>query len=99
MIVGDVVLAGISFEEGWAVRPKHGGTIGENTVQNYLTDNGRCYELGNRERGKKMSGAQMRSTLELKYSRLYDIPTEQHITNATNSLNQAKTKRQELAEN
>lgn len=68
-------------------------------MQNYFTDIGRWYEMGSRERGKKMNGAQMHLALELKCSDWYEILTEQHITNASSSLNQVKRKIQELAEN
>lgn len=79
--------------------PKNGGTFGDNTVLNYLTDIGRCYEMVNLKQGKKMSGAQTRSAVEISNSDRCDISTEQKITNAINSLNKAKRKRQEVAEN
>lgn len=84
MIEGDGLLPGSSFEEWWVVRPKNGGTLGENNVKKYLTDIGRWYEMGNRERNKTVSVAQMRSALELMYSDRNDIPTGQQITNSIN---------------
>lgn len=99
MVVCANDLGGFKFDEGWSVRPKIGTHFGSITVQNHMKDITSWYEIGNSDKGKKMSGAQMQSALELKYPERYDITTEQHIKNAINVLNQSKRKNKLAIEN
>lgn len=87
------VLGSLKFDEGWALRPKAGATLGSNTVNLYLEHIKRWYQNGNKDKGKKISGVQMQLALELRYPDRYDIPAGQHIKNAIIALNLAKRKR------
>lgn len=91
--VEEDVLGDLKFDIGWARRPKQGETLGKNTADRFMTDIVKWFLQGNVDKGKKMSGAQMKSALELKYPTRYDLPTEQHVTNAINALNVASKKK------
>lgn len=71
---------------GWARRPKQGEMLGRDTVYLFLHDIDKRFNLGNNSKGKKMSGAQMKSALELEYPERHDLPTEQKVTKTINAL-------------
>lgn len=93
MKVDEDVLQKLDFKSGWARRPKQGESLGRNTVHIFIEDIERWFEEGNGDKGKKMSGAQTKAALELKYPLRYDLPTEQHVTNAINALTAANKRK------
>lgn len=96
MTVSNNVLGVLNVESGWLGRPKIVQTLLSTTVEKYVDDIGRWYEMGNRAHGKKLSGAYMPSELELKYPDRDYIPTEQYISNEINAPREAKNKRTAL---
>ena len=65
--------------KGWARRPAYGKTLGSNSVHRYAEDITEWFELGQKDKGKKLSPSRMREKLIQKYPRRYDIPGEHYI--------------------
>lgn len=58
----------------------------------FMGDIEKWFEDGNHDKGKKISGAQIKGALNLKYPGRYDLPTEQHVTNAISALSTGRRK-------
>lgn len=86
IVIGEKTRDFLTVPSGWARRPKHGETLGRNTVDRYKSDISDMFLAGEADKSLKLSPSQMLSRLRLKYPGRYDIPAEQFVARCVQGL-------------
>ena len=71
--------ASVSWNNGWARRPKHGELYGKRSISPYRDEIRQLFEAGAQNEGYKQSAASMHEALLHKYPRKFNVPSEGEI--------------------